>query len=253
MSFSAASIMGAAGIGAAGSIASGAINGGFQFGSSKSLAKYNYQLGQRSLENSPSSYKKGLIKAGINPILASGSPIGATQGSSGINPGVDLVEGFSKANSAKNLNAQTKSNIDYQTKQGDAAVAQAGASNAQAEASMITAKANAEKAQAEAEYSRALTQTENAIREEKINAKGREGKNSVFNTVEDFGKKITNWFPAERSDSGIIHNSPEFYRNSAKSVQEDPNKTFLKGKSQEEKEKYYLEQFRKRQKYIRSK
>lgn len=253
MSFSAAGMMGAAGIAALGSIASGAVNGGFQFGSSKSLAKYNYELGQRSLLTSPGNYKKGLIKAGINPILASGSPIGATQGSSGVNPGVDLVEGFSKFNSARNLNAQTKSNIDYQTKQGDAAIAQADASSAQAEASMITAQANAEKAKAEADYSRALTQTENAIREEKINAKGREGKNSVFNTVEDFGKKITNWFPAERPDSGIIHNSPTYYYNSAKSVPDDPNKTFLKGKSQEEKEKYYLEQIRKRQKYIRSK
>ena len=231
--------------GALGNAGSGLLNSGVQYATSKSLAKYNYELGQRSLRNSPSNYKAGLEKAGINPILASNSPIGSTQGSSGVNPGVDFTEGAVKGNSARNLNAQTKSNIAYQEKQGDAAVAQAGASNAQAEASMITAKANAEKAQAEAEYSRALTQTENAIREEKIGAEGRKGNNSIYNSVKDAGKRLTSILPSERPDSGIVH--------SAKSVPPDPNKTILKNMSQKEKEKYYLEQIRKNHKYIRSK
>lgn len=231
--------------GLVGDAGSGAANAAVQYGTSKALSKYNYELGQRSLMTSPGNYKKGLIAAGINPILASNSPIGSTQGSSGVNPGVDFTEGAVKGNSAKNLNAQTKSNIAYQEKQGDAALQQAGASGAQAQASMITAKANAEKAQAEAEYSRALTQTENAIREEKISAEGRKGNNSIYNSVKDAGKRITSILPSERPDSGIIH--------SAKSVPPDPNKTILKGKSQEEKEKYYLEQIRKNHKYIRSK
>lgn len=231
--------------GVLGNAASSAINAGVQYGTSKALAKYNYELGQRSLRNSPSNYKEGLERAGINPILASNSPIGSTQGSSGVNPGVDFTEGAVKGNSAKNLNAQTKSNIAYQEKQGDAALQQAGASGAQAEASMITAKANAEKAQAEAEYSRALTQTENAIREEKIGAEGRKGNNSIYNSVKDAGKRLVGMLPAERSDSGVVH--------SAKSVPPDPNKTILKGMSQEEKEKWYLEQIRKNHKYIRSK
>ena len=239
------SAIAASAAGALGSAGSGLLNSGVQYATSKSLAKYNYELGQRSLRNSPSNYKEGLEKAGINPILASNTPIGSTQGSSGVNPGVDFTEGAVKGNSAKNLNAQTKSNIAYQEKQGDAAVAQAGASNAQAEASMITAKANAEKAQAEAEYSRALTQTENAIREEKIGAEGRKGNNSIYNSVKDAGKRLTSILPSERPDSGVVH--------SAKSVPPDPNKTILKGMSQKEKEKYYLEQIRKNHKYIRSK
>ena len=228
-----------------GNAASGAINAGVQYATARALTRYNYEMGQKSLRNSPKNYKEGLIRAGINPILASNSPVGATSGSSGVNPGIDFTEGAVKGNSAKNLNAQTKSNIAYQEKQGDAALQQAGASGAQAQASMITAKANAEKAQAEADYSRALTQTENAIREEKIGAEGRKGNNSVYNSVKDAGKRLTSLLPAERPDSGVVH--------SAKSVPPDPNKTILKGKSQEEKEKYYLEQIRKNHKYIRSK
>lgn len=81
---------------------SSAINAGIQYGTSKSLAKYNYELGQRSLEASPGAYKRGLQKAGINPILASNSPIGSTQGSSGVNPGMSLDEGVSKGSSALN-------------------------------------------------------------------------------------------------------------------------------------------------------
>ena len=231
--------------GLVGTAASSALNAGVQYATSKAVARENYKLGQKSRRNSPSNYKEGLERAGINPILAANSPIGSTQGSVGVNPGVDFTEGATKGNSAKNLNAQTKSNIAYQEKQGDAALQQAGASNAQATASMITAKANAEKAQAEAEYSRALTQTENAIREEKISSEGRKGNHVIYNSVKDAGKRITSLLPAERADSGIIH--------SAKSVPPDPNKTILKHMSQEEKEKYYLEQIRKNQKHIRSK
>lgn len=231
--------------GALGSLASGLINTGVQYNTSKSLSKYNYELGQRSLWSSPGTYKKGLEAAGINPILASNSPIGATQGSAGVNPGVDITGDAVKGNSAKNLTAQTKSNIVYQEKQGDAAVQQAGAAGAQAAASMITAKANAEKAQAEAEYSRALTQTENAIREKKIDAEGRKGNNSIYNSVIDAGKKVVDLLPAERPDSGIVH--------SAKSVPPDPNKTILKDKSQEERAAYYLAERKKNEKQIRSK
>lgn len=63
-----------AGLNAAGS----AMNAGIQYATAKSLAKYNYELGQRSLVYSPGNYKKGLIRAGINPILAASSPVGAT-------------------------------------------------------------------------------------------------------------------------------------------------------------------------------
>ena len=119
-----------------------ALNAGVQYFTSRRLAKYNYELGQKSLRNSPSSYKKGLIRAGINPILASGSPIGATQGSAGVNPGLDLVGDMVKGNSAKNLTDQTKSNIDLQEKQGDAAIKQADAAKLNAEASMKNAQTN---------------------------------------------------------------------------------------------------------------
>lgn len=231
--------------GAAGSAASGALNAGVQYASARALAKYNYELGQKSLRNSPSNYKKGLERAGINPILASNSPIGSTQGSSGVNPGVDLTEGAVKGNSAKNLNAQTKSNIALQEKQGDATVIQADASSKQANAAETSALANAEKADAETEYYKELAETERQVRPNKVEAEGRKGKNTIANTVEDVGKKISSFLPSERPDSGIVH--------SAKSVPPDPNKTILKGKSQEEKEKWYLEQIRKNQKHIRSK
>ena len=133
-----ANVAGAA-LGAGASVGSGLLNAGVQYATSKSLAKYNYELGQRSLLNSPSSYKKGLIKAGINPILASNSPVGSTQGSSGVNPNTDIAEGAAKGVAAVNSSKQTNSNIDLQQKQGDAALMQG-------EASLLTAQTNAKKA-----------------------------------------------------------------------------------------------------------
>lgn len=118
---------------------SSAANAGIQYGTSKALAKYNYELGQRSLRNSPKNYKQGLIDAGINPILASHSPVGATQGSSGVNPGMSLDEGAYKGASAVNEYKQAKSTIELQGKQGDAA-------ERQADASWLNALTNAKKA-----------------------------------------------------------------------------------------------------------
>lgn len=135
-------IMWSALAGLVGDAGSGAANAAVQYGTSKALSKYNYELGQRSLMTSPGNYKKGLIAAGINPILASNSPIGSTQGSSGVNPDMDLTEGAVKGNSAKNLNAQTKSNIELQGKQGDAAEANAKANLVQAEAALKNAETN---------------------------------------------------------------------------------------------------------------
>ena len=96
------SALAGAGGGMLGDMMSGATNALIQYGTSKSLSKYNYELGQRSLRNSPKNYKIGLIEAGINPILASNSPIGSTQGSSGVNPGFDFTEGAVKGSSAVN-------------------------------------------------------------------------------------------------------------------------------------------------------
>lgn len=148
-------IAGAVG-GAAGNAAGSALNAGIQYATSKSLAKYNYELGQRSLEYSPGNYKKGLIKAGINPILASNSPVGSTSGSSGVNPGMDLTEGAVKGVSARNQYKQTESNIQLQGKQGNAITKQAGAaetsakaSETQAEAAKLNAETEAKKVDAE--------------------------------------------------------------------------------------------------------
>lgn len=93
-------------------MATSSMNAGIQYGSSKALAKYNYELGQRSLRASPKNYKLGLIEAGINPILASNTPIGATQGSSGVNPNFDAVGDAAKGVSAKMLADQTKSQVE---------------------------------------------------------------------------------------------------------------------------------------------
>ena len=49
-----------------------------QASSARKLTKLNYEYGQKSLIASPTHYKQGLEMAGINPILASNSPIGAT-------------------------------------------------------------------------------------------------------------------------------------------------------------------------------
>lgn len=158
MSFSAAALIGAAGIGAAGSMGSSGLNGLFSYKTAKSLAKYNYELGQRALYNSPSSYKQGLIKAGINPILASDSPVGSTQGSTGVNPNFDIGEGAAKGIAVRNAVKQTDSNVELQEKQGNAALEQAGAAGAQAtaanksaEAALINAQTNAKKAGVEIE------------------------------------------------------------------------------------------------------
>ena len=119
-----------------------ATNAGIQFFTSKKLAKYNYELGQKSLRNSPKNYKIGLIEAGINPILASNSPIGSTQGSAGVNPGMDLVGDMTKGFSAKMLKEQTESNVELQGKQGEAALKNADANKMQAEAAMKNAQTN---------------------------------------------------------------------------------------------------------------
>ena len=143
--------LGAAAGGVIGNIGSGVLNSGIQYATAKTLAKYNYELGQRSLLNSPSNYKKGLVKAGINPILAANSPVGSTQGSSGVNPGMDFTEGAAKGVAARNQFKQTESNIDLQEKQGNAALTSASAAKKQADAALLTAETNAKKAGVEIE------------------------------------------------------------------------------------------------------
>ena len=136
------------GIIAGGSALAGAgsslFNAHSQASSARKLTKLNYEYGQKSLIASPTHYKEGLELAGINPILASSSPVGATQGSNGINPGMDLADAAAKGASAYNQYKQTESNIDYQEKQGDAATRQA-------DASWLTALTNAKKAGVEVE------------------------------------------------------------------------------------------------------
>lgn len=124
-----------------GGMASGAMNSGIQYGTSKALAKYNYKLGQRSLRESPGNYKRGLIEAGINPILASNSPIGATQGSSGVNPNFDMVGDASKGVSAKMLADQTKSQIDLNKTASTKNTSESTAILKNAESNMIQAQA----------------------------------------------------------------------------------------------------------------
>ena len=127
------SALAGAAIGAGMNLAGSAMNSYAQYRTSKALAKYNYELGQRSLEASPGSYKRGLEKAGINPILASNSPIGATQGSSGVNPGMDLTSAATKGSSAVQYKKATDSQIKLNDANGKANLIQAEAALKNAE------------------------------------------------------------------------------------------------------------------------
>ena len=113
-----------------------------QASSARKLTKLNYEYGQQSLIASPTHYKEGLEVAGINPILASDSPVGATQGSTGINPNMDLAGDVSKGFSAKMLKDQTESNVELQGKQGKASIINAEANKTQAEAAKKNAETN---------------------------------------------------------------------------------------------------------------
>ena len=128
--------------GAALGLAGGGVNAATQYGSAKALSKYNYELGQKSLRNSPSSYKEGLERAGINPMLASNSPIGSTQGSSGVNPGTDLAGAAAKGSSAVQYKRATESQIKVNDAQADSLNSNAKANLMQAEAALKNAETN---------------------------------------------------------------------------------------------------------------
>ena len=127
------SALAGAAIGAGMNMAGSAMNSYAQYGTSKALAKYNYELGQRSIEASPGNYKRGLEKAGINPILASNSPIGSTSGSSGVNPGMDLASAATKGSSAVQYKKATDSQIRLNDANGKANLIQAEAALKNAE------------------------------------------------------------------------------------------------------------------------
>ena len=118
------------------------LNSQSQASSARRLTKLNYEYGQKSLIASPTHYKEGLELAGINPILASDSPVGATQGSTGINPNFDFAGDIGKGFSAKMLKDQTESNVELQGKQGQAAIMNGEANKMQAEAAKKNAETN---------------------------------------------------------------------------------------------------------------
>lgn len=123
-------------------IIGGGMNSAMQYGTSKALSKYNYKLGQKSLLNSPSSYKEGLERAGINPMLASNSPIGSTSGSSGVNPGMDLAAAGNKGSSAVQYKKATESQIKVNNAQADSLSDNAKANLMQAQAALKNAETN---------------------------------------------------------------------------------------------------------------
>lgn len=135
-------IMWSALAGMATDIIGGGMNSAIQYGTSKALSKYNYELGQKSLRNSPSSYKEGLERAGINPILASNSPIGSTSGSSGVNPGMDLADAGNKGSSAVQYKKATESQIKVNDAQANSLNDNAKANLMQAQAALKNAETN---------------------------------------------------------------------------------------------------------------
>lgn len=241
--------------GALGGAASAAGNSYLSYLTSSALAKQNYEYGQKSLRNSPSNYKEGLERAGLNPMLAASSGVvGSTSGGAAVNPGMDLADSASKGGSAKNLNAQTKSNMELQSKQGNAAEGQAAAAAVQAKAALMNAETNRMNSQsaiaknvADTEYSQALRTTEDAIRDSKVLSEGKKGNNAIYNSLKD----MVNMIPSEREDYNLFK-SPSSAKsvNNSKPISQIADERGLKG---EEKEKFILEQIRKNQKYIRSK
>lgn len=234
-------------------MAGNAINSATSWYYTKKQAALDYQYKEKTAKNEPSWNVEGLENAGLNPILATH---GTYSGGVGVNSphvgnsnlGSAALEG---ANAAMQI-ADTWKDINKKEAETNAIPKQADAAVKNAEANLLNAqtqRANSTSAiaknLADANYSRALAETEDVIRNEKVMSEGRKGNNTIYNSVKDVGKRLTTLIPSERADLGVIH--------SAKSVPPDPNKTILKGKSQEEKEKYYLEQIRKRTRYIRGK
>lgn len=234
-------------------LAGTAINSATSWYYAKKQAALEYEYKEKTAKNEPSWNVEGLERAGLNPILATH---GTYSGGVGVNSphvsnsdlGNAMLEG---ANAAMQV-ADTWKDINKKEAETNAIPKQADAAVKNAEANLLNAqtqRANSTSAiaknLADANYSRALAETEDVIRNEKVMSEGRKHNNSIYNALKDAGKRITDLIPSERADLGVIH--------SAKSVPPDPNKTILKGMSPEEKEKYYLDQIRKRTRYLRGK
>lgn len=146
--------------GAGASILAGGINSAMSYSLSKGLAKYNYELGQKSLRNSPSSYKEGLQRAGLNPMLAANANnVGSTQGGGIVSPNVDFSDSMSKMSNSAIARKQMESNVKFQDAQTDKAEKEGNAATMQAEASMMQAKSqmlNSTVNAQSAEHSRSL-------------------------------------------------------------------------------------------------
>ena len=114
--------------------ASSAASQALQYKRNQSLMKYQYDLNQRSLRESPTALKQGLLDAGYNPMLAlSGSVNAPSVGGSSVSA-PDLSPDFSSAFSASKqrelMDAQkedVKSSADLKRTQADIARAQSAA------------------------------------------------------------------------------------------------------------------------------
>lgn len=94
-----------------------ALSSMINFASAKKLQKHQYELNLKTLENAPTSSRKGFVDAGFNPLLSLGSnQVGFSANSSGV--GADLTsgmsQGISSAMAIKQGNAQVK-NIQADT------------------------------------------------------------------------------------------------------------------------------------------
>lgn len=96
--------------------ASGLVSSAFQAARNKSLMKYQYDLNQRALLESPSAQKQGLISAGYNPMLAvtQGMHVPSVGGSSVSAPNINFNSAFSSAKQRDLLDAQ-RNQVEAQT------------------------------------------------------------------------------------------------------------------------------------------
>ena len=117
-----------AGSGALGGLATSAL----QYKFNRNLMKYQYELNQRSLQDSPSSFRDGLESAGYNPMLAvtQGIHPPSVGGSSVSAPSIDINSALQSHKQRKLLDAQ-REQVNAQT-----SILRAEASSAKSQAAL---------------------------------------------------------------------------------------------------------------------
>lgn len=158
-------------MGAIGGSASSLLGSAFQYFGNRRLMRYAYDLNQRSLKNSPSSLREGLVAAGYNPLLALGGVSNAPT-VSGTSIGSPSIDAVGSAKEGALLGAVVgKALADKKTAQ-----AEAEATTSESEARKTEAELAQEEAQARLDALRGVTEVSgdssarSALRREYVNS-----------------------------------------------------------------------------------